>query len=311
MACIVAFPAVAAATADNNSKTWLIPEHVSEIVASEDPARFYILAVKVPENVLPQIRELDFKKQKDRRVTWQDGEIESFDVRPGDHLVYASTTDEIKERLHPVERPATQGLPSEIYLSDHYGQVIDRVTTHPGFDGQCAFSADGSHVIAIEHTEAGDEILKLSADGRQKVVLEKANHSIRSSPVMSQDGQIAWLERPEGSTTELQEVRVLGQRTPFYLIRRSLMGLRRIPHQSGWLAFERMGELTRVLRINKNCEKILAEIPTGFVSADISPDLSRLLVATELASGSEISWKDLPKEAFTCETTDSGAKLAP
>lgn len=77
-----------------------------------------------------QIYEYDFRNNKERRVTFSDGDAFDPLYLDGNSLVYASTTDEIKES--PFK--SSQVEPSDIYTSGLYGNDIQRLIQNPGYD---------------------------------------------------------------------------------------------------------------------------------------------------------------------------------
>jgi Tol biopolymer transport system component len=110
---------------DNTSPSW-----------SPDGEHLLFVSRNRPAHKNAQVYEFDFKTNKERRITYSDGEDSDPQyVLGGNKIVYASTTDELKERpkLFGNELPTEQNPPTEIYLSDLSGIEIQRLTHHPGF----------------------------------------------------------------------------------------------------------------------------------------------------------------------------------
>jgi len=99
---------------------------------------------------LRQIYFYSFSTKASKRITHQDGDIFSpNETQKPNWIYYASTTDELKERpdlsrivdKHIVrnDKPIQTHLDlfpnTEIYRSQTNGFKIDRITSHPGFDG--------------------------------------------------------------------------------------------------------------------------------------------------------------------------------
>lgn len=93
-----------------------------------------------------QVYEYDLSESKEHRITYSDGDATDPQfVLNGQKIVYASTTDELKERpllIRKSEKPESLDSepPSDLYLSDLAGIEITRLTNHPGFDGQIKLS---------------------------------------------------------------------------------------------------------------------------------------------------------------------------
>jgi Tol biopolymer transport system component len=107
-----------------------------------------------------QAYETRFDTKKERRLTFQDGEVvNAVYAIDGNSFYYASSTDEIKEdpdfirdyRVQSGNAPKNgdvdfNGRPlarSEIYFSNREGSSIQRLSKSPGFDGHLSLTADG------------------------------------------------------------------------------------------------------------------------------------------------------------------------
>lgn len=107
-------------------------------VFSPDGEKIYYISQNRKGHKNTQIHEYDLTMQRDRRITFQDGDILSVFPLEKDQLLYSSTTDEIKEQ--PFVADADARYPkSEIYHSDLFGNEIGRLTNSPGFDGQMIY----------------------------------------------------------------------------------------------------------------------------------------------------------------------------
>lgn len=152
-----------------------------------------------------QIYEYDLSSRKERRVTFSDGE--AFDPRflSPTEIVYASTTDEIKEDpFGPrslLKRPS-----SDLYHSDLYGTSIERLTKQPGYDAQPFFRE--KPVSSILFASSRGEILGLYQLNLKTLVVslisaEKGKE--KNFPSISPDQQVlAWVENePESKKQDL------------------------------------------------------------------------------------------------------------
>jgi Tol biopolymer transport system component len=114
-----------------------------------------------------QVYELELDRMIERRVTFHDGDDSGADyLANGERIVYASSTDELKEEpflsenlranFNPPPKTDSKGAkgtnaiapsPSEIYLQALNGRDIERVTSSPGYDGEPTLAPDGSTLI--------------------------------------------------------------------------------------------------------------------------------------------------------------------
>jgi Tol biopolymer transport system component len=102
-----------------------------------------------------QLYELDFGTFRERRLTYQDGDIESFAISSsGQYLAFASTTDELKERPRALFPAQEKFPPTEIYLSDIRALHIDRVTEEPGYQGQVKWWGPETLLFASESKDS-------------------------------------------------------------------------------------------------------------------------------------------------------------
>lgn len=143
----------------------------------------------------PQVYEFDLLKNRERRVTFHDGEDATPSYINGREILYASTTDEIKESPFLNKNPDKDFPPSELYKSDTYGNGIERLTHYPGFDGEALYVKTRKPFIVFTSRRGqltGIYKLDLKSKGVSFVVVEK-DHANRS-PALSPDfKRIAWI----------------------------------------------------------------------------------------------------------------------
>lgn len=82
-----------------------------------------------------QIYHYDLTHRKERRVTFSDGDAFDPVFFNNTEIIYASTTDEIKKDPFGA-RSLIKRLPSDLYMSDLYGNSIERLTKQVGYDAQ-------------------------------------------------------------------------------------------------------------------------------------------------------------------------------
>lgn len=158
-----------------------------------------------------QVFLYNLESLSERRVTYQDGQCSSpiFVKKNGD-IVYASTTDEIKERPLLFQKAQASEIPSELYLSDINGSSIRRLTKHIGFDGDAVDKTDRANSIYFSQQEKGaKKILQLNLVSTQFIpVLEKKDISMEDFRPSPSGKKWIWTERDlktQQSTTWLAE----------------------------------------------------------------------------------------------------------
>lgn len=110
-----------------------------------------------------QLYELDFGTFRERRLTYQDGDIESFAISTsGKHLAFSSTTDELKERPKALFPTQEKFPPTEIYLSDIRALHIDRITEEPGYQGQVEWWGPPDTLLFASESKDNLEIKSLT-----------------------------------------------------------------------------------------------------------------------------------------------------
>lgn len=117
---------------------------------SPDGKKILFLSRSRSSHSQTQAYEKDLTTGRERRVTFQDGDVSSprYDSK-GTQFYYASTTDELKEnplflqqQLNPSatgansQKPFWELMPTEIYSSGLFGDKIRRLTHARGFDGE-------------------------------------------------------------------------------------------------------------------------------------------------------------------------------
>jgi Tol biopolymer transport system component len=141
-----------------------------------------------------QLYELDLEKKKQRRVTWQDGEISSVDWISNDDVVYTSSTDELKEIPFAAKKLAVGETPGDVYRSDIFGEKIQRLTNRSGYDGDLSVHPKTKEVFFVARTPSEHQIMKIGFR-KSAVTVIKGGKEERMSPVVLADGILAWIEK--------------------------------------------------------------------------------------------------------------------
>ncbi|WP_413585429.1 hypothetical protein [Bdellovibrio sp. HCB274] len=103
-----------------------------------------------------QVYETDLIRNKERRVTFSDGAAFDADYINDMEIIYASTTDEIKESPFLNRNPDKDFPPADLYLSDRFGSDILRVTLQPGFDAEAFMLPHPTKPSVIFTSRRGD-----------------------------------------------------------------------------------------------------------------------------------------------------------
>ncbi len=147
-----------------------------------------------------QVYEFELLRNNERRITFQDGEIRNPSYLDNDRVMYASTTDEIKETLAPdlagknstLEKP-----PTELYQSDLFGNEILRLTFYPGYDDE-AIDVLGPKPYLL-FTSFRNNILgiyKYDTKGKSSSPFLVEKDREKFSPSISADQKnLAWIEK--------------------------------------------------------------------------------------------------------------------
>ncbi|MBX3033025.1 MAG: hypothetical protein KF865_03805 [Bdellovibrionaceae bacterium] len=276
-------------------------------VFSPDGRSALALCTQPEGPALPQLYSVDLGGFSEKRVTWQDGSIGSADWLENDLLVYASTTDELKEIPFLPTKPPPEEIPSDLYISDRVGDSIDRLTKRIGFDGDLSYWPRGKEVLYVSRRGKDDLIQRINGRGKSAIVYHSRGRSVRS-PAGLANGQVAWLESsPDGSGVDL---RFSGMKEP-RLRGRRLLSLRPAPGGQAVIAVESFADgSARVLLVGApaSCERTLAEVPLDLRAADGSLNPPRLLLSVTTGTQGVFALKELPGEGFSCPPPAASVK---
>lgn len=160
---------------------------------SPDGRKILFVSSRRESHANSQLYEINLDSFRERRVTYHDGDCLEGDYTPdGKKLIYASTTDELKE--HPILLNPRRSFqpPTELYLSDPRGMEIDRLTHQAGYQGQIAWVSP-NHLL---HVTEGKERLQLESlilAPRQSVIWRLDKDAQLQNPAVDLTGtRIAW-----------------------------------------------------------------------------------------------------------------------
>lgn len=152
---------------------------------SEDGTGVIFVSGGRPSHRNKQVYEISLAQMKERRLTFNDGEdLNPLFINAGRQILYSSSTDEIKEEPAALERilksyypeglksnrPSTAPLdPSEIYVQTLDGQVRERLTKVPGYDGEPAPHPDGKRIVFTSSRDGNPNLYLLGNNSTQRL----------------------------------------------------------------------------------------------------------------------------------------------
>ncbi len=165
---------------------------------SFDNSKILFNSIRPPTHKGSQVYEMDLETHRERRVTFSDGDAFDAAYISSNELIYASTTDEIKEspfihRAHSNEIP-----PSDLYMSDLYGTEILRLTKQPGFDGSPLLFPHPEKPFIIFSSRRGQlyGIYRLDLENLPVSLVAAEKGKEKKHPTISPDGQqVVWIEK--------------------------------------------------------------------------------------------------------------------
>lgn len=164
---------------------------------SPNEDRVIFISRKRPSHPNTQAYEIHLARNSERRITYQDGEIRHPTYTADNRIIYASTTDEIKESLAESRKisAVVDFPPTEIYQSDLYGNDIHRLTDHPGYDAE-AIPVANKFLFYTSFREGHLGIYKYDLKSKVSVAFLAERGKNFWSPTLSSDYQhLAWLEK--------------------------------------------------------------------------------------------------------------------
>lgn len=179
---------------------------------SPDGTRIIYVSGHRPDHENRQVYEMVLTTQKERRITHHDGDDSSPLYHPKKpYLFYASTTDEIKEKLELDKWALASGKISsdiheqhktmaDIYESKLDGSSIQRLTQTPGYDSELTIDPNGRHLV-FSSVRSGELELYLSSIPTKFAVQLTHEKGESGGPSYSFSGkQLAWSHFNKGET---------------------------------------------------------------------------------------------------------------
>lgn len=261
----------------------------------------------------PQLYVIETATGENRRITWQDGEVtEALWIDEG-RIAYASTTDEVKERLFREESPLPKDPPTEIYLSDLYGNEIIRLTDRPGFDGEMTLENTELSYVSVRAGKREVWRRNLATPKAAAAQVSLRNQSIHF-PVALPQKRWLWLSTPEPTAEENFTLGWFAKSEPPTKEITRPIRLRRTSGGQGVLILERLekGDRLHWLSADWKCLKAIWSEEARLSSADLVESPEPLLALGRVSpTGSRLQLVKLPPETLSCAVADDSPKMNP
>lgn len=167
-----------------------------------------------------QLYELDIISNKERRVTFSDGDAFDGSYLSESEILYASTTDEIKERPLLNQNFNKDFPPADIYMSDLFGTEILRLTQQPGFDGDPLFVPHPTKPFILFSSRRGDllGVYRLDLKHLPVSLVSAEKEKEKRNPSLSPDRtQLFWFENNLKTGEQSLVLYKLKEKIPFVL----------------------------------------------------------------------------------------------
>ncbi|WP_413558791.1 hypothetical protein [Bdellovibrio sp. HCB209] len=167
-----------------------------------------------PSQKNAQVFETDLIRNKERRVTFQDGDAFDPSYVSDMEIIYSSTTDEIKESPFLNKNPNKEFPPSEIYVSDRFGAEILRITNQPGYDGESYLISHPTKPSVVFTSRRGEVtgIFRMDLKSSFVSLVAAETGKDRRSPALTADNsRLAYIETD--LKTKVQSLHLLDFKT--------------------------------------------------------------------------------------------------
>lgn len=267
-----------------------------------------------------QIYEMDLRANRERRVVFSDGDAFDASYISDYEILYSSTTDEIKEnplglKIFPKEYP-----PSELYMSDLYGNDIIRLTTQPSYDGDALLSSNSAKPFILFTSRRGDltGLYRLDLENLPVSLISAEADKEKRYPTITPDQKtLAWSEKD--LKTGSQKIVLYDVKTKATSVLKSdegeyrdLFFAPRTP-QRLFYSILRKGELRsqiEVYDLKKQCTQVVLKDQDSLLSPAVSNDSTERLAFSRLTEGKkQIYVMNLPEDLGPCLEPPTQATL--
>ncbi|MNJ93242.1 translocation protein TolB [compost metagenome] len=265
-----------------------------------------------------QVYELNWKKNIERRVTYSDGD--SFDPTylNDDEIIYASTTDEIKESPILNRNFDKDNPPSDLYMSDLYGTNIIRMTRQPGYDAEAFYVDIPKRPFIIFSSNRGEirGLYRMDFKTTQTNFLNvEKGKSKRSPAVTPNHKQLAWIETDLKSSEQKIVLASIGGKNP-QILKENEGAYRDLsfgPEMPAKLYYSivRKGDSKSQLEVydvEQKCTRVIFKGSDSLYSPTVSVK-GKLAFARQFQDKKQIYIADIPADLGSCLEASVPAKL--
>ena len=265
-----------------------------------------------PSHRNTQVYEFEILRNSERRITFQDGEIRNPFYLTDDQIMYASTTDEIKENISPEsgpKKPMADRPPTELYQSDVYGNEIVRLTYFPGYDDEAIeFSGPKPYLLftSFRNNLVGIYKYDFKSKSSSPFLVEKDRDKF--SPTLSSDNKnLAWIEKDLEKKTYALMLSPLKNLKP-KVLKQDQMECRDLHFTNGssQLIYSVQGKNESVFHIEiydfeKNCTQIVFSGLDSLIQPSYSPGTPNQVIFTRVMKNTrQIYLVDIPSDLGPC-----------
>lgn len=277
----------------------------------------FFVARNRPAHGHNQIYRWDEKNMTDRRLTYTFGECYSPAVsNDRSSMLYSCTTDEVIENPAPLREgslattlnwPFLADLPAtEIYLQSLLSREIERMTFHPGFDGEPQFLTDNSDFIFSSWRDNKLQILRYKRKTKNLEPLF-ANPSHQFQANLSTSGEkLVWVRYQKDSpNTEIVVGDIKAKKTEALALKPGFYTTPRFTHDMQFILFSGKTTDTANFQIfawdfKAACLKQVAEGGSNLRFPQMSQDLKTLYFSAQLLNQSQIFKMSKNLDSLTC-----------
>ncbi len=270
---------------------------------SADGKQFVFISSNRPSHSQGQVYLFNLENLKEKRITYQDGECSGAALLKDGRVVYASTTDENKERPRLLfkQDPAEGTTPTEIYLSPLNGDQIERLTRHPGLDAAPWPRQDRPDSILFSR-ESGKkmEILQMNIkSGQITPMLSAKDRSVESLRHSPNKKMWAWIETNGEQVSEVMISPpgfVAGKRKTLSLPVGHYRDLLWVDDQKLILSGKTLKKNYQLYSydLNSNCLQNVFETETDLTFPQLHSERQALIFASTANGSTQIYYKSLP-----------------
>lgn len=267
-----------------------------------------------------QIYEIDLLENKERRVTFSDGDAFDATYLGNSEILYASTTDEIKETPLLNKTMKNEFPQSELYMSDLYGTEILRITQQPGYDGEPVFAPHALNPFILFSSRRGDVlgVYRLDLEHLAVSLISAEKDKEKRFPTLTPDrSRMAWAETD--LKTEKQSLVLYNLKNKSSIVLKSGEGVYRDlafaprPPVRLFYSILRKGEKQyqiEVYDLAKKCTQVVFKGADSLFSPTLSDEARERIAFSRLFQDTkQIYMANLPSDLGPCLETPAQANL--